>query len=198
MRLTALLLLLAAACGPSATSEEAAWARVMKFAQQHRQRWTADDRVAAHRLVRHYIDLPRHDHPEWLARAYPMLWRLLRSDPHADRNELLMDIRGMERYSSFPVSRFIEPARLLAERNIDLDYAERLGRRGVIEAHRYFARHPEEGDTPATIAGVVARAHESLGIVLTKRGRRAEAVQEFEAAARMRSVAARGARTIAP
>jgi len=120
-----------------------------------------------------------------------MQWRLLKNDPKADRDELLMAIRGMEEYASFPVSRFIEPARLLAERNIDLDYAERLGRRGIVEAHRYFQRHPEEEDTPEFIAGVVARAHESLAIVLEKRGRHAEAEQELVAARAMSAQARR-------
>jgi len=184
VRLAALLLLLVA-CS-RATPEEAAWARLTKFAAQHRYRtWTADDRVTAHRLVQAYTDLPRHDDRQRAGRAYTMLWRILKNDPRADRNELLMAVRGMEEYASFPVPRFIEPARLLAERNIDLPYAEHLGRRGVIEAHRYFQRHPEENDTPQYIAGVVARAHESLGIVLKKRGRDAEAEQEFEAAKRM-------------
>jgi hypothetical protein len=183
VRLAALLLLLAACTCMS--PEEAAWARLTKFGTQHRYRtWTADDRATAHRLVRAYIDLP-HDNRQRTGRAYTMLWRILRSDPRASRDELLMAVHGMEEYASFPVSRFIEPARLLAERNIDLDFAEHLGRRGVIEAHRYFQRHPEENDPPQYIAKVVARAHESLGIVLQKRGRRAEAEQELEAARRM-------------
>ena len=184
MRLAALLLLLAACT--RMTPEEAAWARLTKFGTQHRYRtWTADDRATAHRLVRAYIDLPRHDNRQRTGRAYTLLWRILRSDPRAGRDELLMAVRGMEEYASFPMPRFIEPARLLAERNIDLDYAEHLGRRGVIEAHRYFHRHPDEGDTPQFIVGVVARAHESLAIVLEKRGRRGEAEQERVAAAAM-------------
>lgn len=184
MKRAALLLLLAACTRTS--PEEAAWARLTKFGAQHRYRtWTAEDRATAHRLVRAYIDLPAVENRERAGRAYTMLWRILRSDPRAGRDELLMAIRGMEEYASFPVPRFIEPARLLAERNIDLDYAEHLGRRGVIEAHRYFQRHPEENDPPQYIARVVARAHESLGIVLQKRGRRAEAEQELEAARRM-------------
>jgi hypothetical protein len=188
VRWAALLLLFAAACGPRLTPEEAAYARLTQFAARHRtgsRNWTAEDRAATHRLVRAYLGLPRHDHPDWQGRAYTMLWRLLRNDPRADRGELMSAIRGMEQYASFPVPRFIEPARWLAERNVDLDYAERLARRGVIESHRYFQRHPEEEDTPRFIAGVVARAHESLAIVLEKRGRRGEAEQERVAAAAM-------------
>ena len=189
MRLAALLLLLAACTRMS--PEEAAWARLTKFGTQHRYRtWTADDSATAHRLVRAYIDLPRHDNRQRTGRAYTLLWRVLRNDPRAGRDELLTTAHGMEEYASFPVSRFIEPARLLAERNIDLAYAEHLGRRGVIEAHRYFQRHPEENDPPEFIAGVVARAHESLGIVLKKRGRDAEAEQEFVAARRVAAHAA--------
>jgi len=183
----ALLLLFVAACGPRLTPEEAAYGRLTRFFVEHRysRNWTAADRATAHRLVRAYLDLPRHEHPQWQGRAYVALWRLLKNDPRADRNELLGAIRGMEQYATFPVPRYIEPARLLAERNIDLDYAERLARRGVVDAHRYFQRHPEEGDTPRYIAGVVARAHESLAIVLEKRGRRGEAEQERVAAAAM-------------
>jgi len=189
VKLAALLLILAV-CS-RATPEDAAWARLTKFATQHRYRtWTADDRATAHRLVRAYIDLPRHDNRQRTGRAYTMLWRILENDPRAGRDELLMAVRGMEEYASFPMPRFIEPARLLAERNIDLDYAEHLGRRGVIEAHRYFQRHPEENEPPEFIAGVVARAHESLGIVLKKRGRDAEAEQEFVAARRVAAHAA--------
>ena len=190
MRGAALLLLFVAACGPKLTPEEMAYARLERFLGQHRtsRNWTSDDRAAAHRLVRAYLDLPRHEHPEWQGRAYPMLWRIVRRDPRADRGELLMAIRGMEQHASFPLPRFIESSRLLAERNIDLDYAERLARRGVIESHRYFQRHPEENDSPKFIAGVVARAHESLAIVLEKRGRYGEAEQErFAAAAMFRS-----------
>ena len=182
MKRLALLLLLVACMAP----EEAAWQRLTKFAAQHRYRsWTVQDRATAHRLVREYLALPAQKDRERAGRAYTMLWRILRSDPKAGRNELLMAIRGMEEYASFPVPRFIEPARVLGERGIELDYAEHLGRRGVIEAHRYFQRHPEENDSPQSIAKVVARAHESLGIVLRKRGRNAEAEQEFEAARRV-------------
>jgi thiol-disulfide isomerase/thioredoxin len=185
----ALLLLVFVACNrtPSLTPEQQAHAQMTQFFAKHRnsRNWTAADRATAHRLIRAYTDLPRHDNRQWAGRAYTMLWNFVKRDPKADRNELLLAIRGMEQYASFPVNRFIEPARLLAERNIDLDYAEHLGRRGVVESHRYFQKYRQEDDTPEFIASVVARAHESLAIVLRKRGRDAEAEQEFVAAGRV-------------
>jgi thiol-disulfide isomerase/thioredoxin len=185
----ALLLLLAVACNRarSLTPEEEAHARLTQFFAQHHnvRKWSPADRATAHRLLRAYTDLPRHDNRIWAGRTYTMLWNFLKRDPKADRNELLLAIRGMEQYASFPVNRFIEPARLLAERNIDLPYAEHLGRRGVIESHRYFQQHRQEDDTPEFIASVVGRAHEALAFVLQKRGRDAEAEQELVAAGRV-------------
>ena len=194
MKRLALLLFLAVACTRThLTPEEEANARLTDFVAKHRsmRSWSAADKATAHRLVRAYTDLPRHDNREWAGRAYTMLWRLLKDDPKADRSELLMAIHGMQEYAEYPVPRYIEPARLLAERNIDLDYAELLGRRGVIESHRYFQRHPEWEVRPAFVASVVARAHESLAIVLQKRGRGAEAEQERLAAAAMSAQARR-------
>ena len=186
MKRAALLLLVVAACN-RVTPEQRAHAQMTEFFAKHRnsRNWSAADKAEAHRLVRAFTDLPRHDNREWAGRAYTMLWNMTKRDPHADRGELLIAIRGMEQYASFPVNRFIEPARLLAERNIDLDYAERLGRRGIIEAHEYFQKYRQPDDTPEFIASVVGRAHESLAIVLQKRGRDAEAEQEFVAAGRV-------------
>lgn len=186
MKRAALLLLLVAACD-GMTTEQRAHARMTEFLAQHRnsRNWTAAEKAKAHALVRAFTDLPRHDNREWAGRAYTLLWNMAKRDPKADRDELLYAIRGMEQYASFPVNRFIEPARLLAERNLDLDYAERLGRRGVIESHQYFQKYRQVDDTPEFIASVVGRAHESLAIVLQTRGRDAEAEQEFVAAGRV-------------
>ena len=159
MKRAALLLLVFVACHrtPSLTPEQEAHAQLTQFLAKHRnsRNWSAADRATAHRLIRAYTDLPRHDNRQWAGRAYTMLWNFVKRDPKADRNELLLAVRGMEQYASFPVNRFIEPARLLAERNIDLDYAEHLGRRGIIESHRYFQKYRDENDTPEFIAGVV-------------------------------------------
>ncbi|HEV2722204.1 MAG TPA: hypothetical protein VG323_19455, partial [Thermoanaerobaculia bacterium] len=166
MRRAAVLLLFVAACQ---TPEEAAHARLMRFVEQHPPgKWTVTDRMEVHRLARAYLDLPHHEHRRWMTVSYGALWSVLRDDPEADRNELLRTAHGMEEYGYFPRWRFVEPARLLAERNIDLDYAEHLARRGIVESHRVFRRHPE-APRPWQ-AEVIGEAHESLGIVLRKRG----------------------------
>ena len=186
MKRAALLLFVVAACH-RLTPEQQAHAQLEEFFAKHHnvRKWSAADRVEAHRVLRAFTDLPRHDNREWAGRAFTMLWNMTKRDPKADRGELLYAIHGMEQYASFPLNRFVEPARLLAERNIDLDYAERLGRRGVLEARPYFQKYPQPDDTPEFVNSVVGRAHESLAIVLQKRGRDAEAEQEFVAAGRL-------------
>jgi len=184
-RLTLLLLLLAA-CAPKVAQEEAQHAELTKWFFTHRdaRKWKPGDRETAHRLLRTYAELPRHEHREWAGRTYTMYWNFLKRDPKADTKELLTAVRGMEEYASFPLNRFIEPARLLAQRGIDLDYAERLGRRGIVESHRYFQKYHQDDDTPEFIAGIVGKAHGALAFVLQKRGRDTEAEQEFVAAGR--------------
>ena len=186
MKRVALLLLLLTACAPKRTAEEDAHEQLAQWFAKHRdmRQWKAGDRETAHRLLRTYAELPRHDHREWAGRSYTMYWNFLRRDPKADPKELLTAIRGMEQYASFPLNRFVDPARLLAQRDIDLAYAEHLGRRGVVESHRYFETNRQPDDTPEFINSVVARAHASLAFVLQKRGRDGEAEQEFVAAGR--------------
>jgi thiol-disulfide isomerase/thioredoxin len=186
VRRLALLLLLLAACAPKVTPEEDAHRELTQWFAAHRsaRKWSAADRETAHRLLRSYAALPRHEHRDWAGRAYTMYWNFLKRDPKADPKELLTAIQGMEEYASFPLNRFVEPARLLAQRGLDLEYAERLGRRGIVESHRYFQKYRHDDDTPEFIAGVVGKAHASLAFVLQKRGRDAEAEQEFVAAGR--------------
>src|SRR5437764_1134255 len=68
-----------------------AQAQLTQCRARHRnsRNWGAADRATAHRLIRAYTDLPRHDNRQWAGRAYTMLWNFVKRDPKADRNELM-------------------------------------------------------------------------------------------------------------
>jgi thiol-disulfide isomerase/thioredoxin len=148
----------------------------------------AADRLKYGEKLREFIARPEHKHPEILGSAYMQLFRLDATDPQSNAKELVEVIRGMDRYeTSNPHIKYAMAAETLADRGIELAYAEDLARRGIPAMAKYMeegrADYGTNYDRNAKFFN--AQMHDALGWVLIREGKRREGETALKAAYRL-------------
>ncbi len=146
------------------------------------------DPAAYRAKLRAFIDRPEHKHLDMLGSAYTQLFRVELADAHVDAKELLETIRGMDRYESgnFHI-KFAMSAEALADRGVELAYAEDLARRGIPAMANYMEenRAAYGTDYERNSTAFNAEMHDALGWVLIREGKRREGKRELDAAFRL-------------
>jgi len=148
----------------------------------------AADPAKVRQKLREFIARPEHKHPEILGSVYTQLFRVEAGDPRSSAEDLADAIRGMDRYeeSNFHI-KYAMAAETLADRGIELAYAEDLARRGIPAMERYM----EEGradygtDYERNAKFFNAQMHDALGWVLIREGKRREGEAELRTAYRL-------------
>jgi thiol-disulfide isomerase/thioredoxin len=151
-------------------------------------RAVAADRVKYREKLREFIARPEHKHPEVLGSVYMQLFRVEAADPRSSAKDLTDAIRGMDRYEgSNPHVKYAMAAETLADRGIELAYAEDLARRGIPEMEKYMeeARADYGTDYERNARFFNAQMHDALGWVLVREGQRREGEAELKAAYRL-------------
>lgn len=150
---------------------------------------TAEEKSEKRKLLRAFIELPHHDDPQFLAAAYQKLFYSLKEDPAAATDRQLLEAaRGMEpEGEETPVWTFTAIARGLADRRIELEYAEKMARKALAAAPAAIDEDRRLGgleptDMAKMEASVNATVHDTLGWVLLQKGESAAAHKELAAA----------------
>ncbi|HEV2718554.1 MAG TPA: TlpA disulfide reductase family protein [Thermoanaerobaculia bacterium] len=151
-------------------------------------RASAADPVAYRAKLRAFIDRPEHKNLEVLGSAYLQLFRVDAAEPHSDAKELLETVRGMDRYETDNLHvKYAMAAETLADRGIELAYAEDLARRGVPAMAKYMEDNRADygTDYERNAKAFNAQVHDALGWVLIREGKRREGRRELSAAYRL-------------
>lgn len=171
----------------SYAAEQVLWNRYLAAVRSASPKRTDEEKAAQRKLLREMIDYPHHDSAPLVAAAYQSLFFLSYDDPATTDKELLEMIHRMELSGEqSPDQVFGTAARALADRKIELAYAEELARRALAGVPRVLAEEKTMTSDPADLAKLEAyingNVHDTLGWVLLQKGDTAAAKKELLAA----------------
>ncbi|HEV7922298.1 MAG TPA: redoxin domain-containing protein [Thermoanaerobaculia bacterium] len=171
----------------SYAAEQVLWNRYIAALRAGTGEKTPEQKAESRRLLRAMIDYPHHASAPLVAAAYESLFYLLNEDPATTNQELLNAVRHMELAGEeSPDQVYGAGARALADRGIELAYAEELARKAVAGAPRVLADEKTATSDPAELAQAEAYinggVHDTLGWVLLQKGDAAGAKKELLAA----------------
>ncbi|HKO56293.1 MAG TPA: redoxin domain-containing protein [Thermoanaerobaculia bacterium] len=173
----------------SFAAEQVLWNRYIAFLRRGTgAEKTPEEKAEARQLLRAMIDYPHHDSEMLVASAYQSLFHLLNEDPTTQDAELLDVIRRMQPAGEQqPDQAYTAAALALADRKLELGYAEELARKAVASAELMIADEKSGMDPdPAEMAKIEAyingAVHDTLGWVLLQKGQTAAARKELLAA----------------
>ncbi|MBV9494438.1 MAG: redoxin domain-containing protein [Acidobacteria bacterium] len=168
--------------------EQILWARINDADHDGGERML-EEKAAKRKLLQEFVSRPHFDDPMLRASGYQQLFYSFKEDPAAatDR-QLLESAKGMEPVGEETlVQSFVDIARVLADRRIELDYAERMARKAIAGAAVAIEEDRRLGGIdPADQAKYEGytngNVHDALGWVLLQKGELAAANKELLAA----------------
>jgi thiol-disulfide isomerase/thioredoxin len=172
----------------SFAAEQVFWNRYLAFLRRGTgAEKTPEEKAEARRLLRAMVDYPYHDSEALVPAAYLSLFHLLKDEPTTKDEELLDVIRRMQPAGEQqPDQAYGAAARALADRKLELAYAEELARKSLAAAELMIADERAMDSDPENLAKAEAyingMVHDTLGWVLLQKGRTAAAKKELLAA----------------
>lgn len=171
----------------SYAAEQVLWNRYINSLKTGSAVKTDEQKAEQRKMLRAMIDYPHHDSAHLVAAAYQSLFFLIYDEPTTTDKEVVDVIHRMEPAGEeSPDSVYAGGARALADRKIELAYAEELARKALAAAPRLIADEKTVTSDPAELAQAEAYINggirDALGWVLLQKGDTAAAKKELLAA----------------
>jgi thiol-disulfide isomerase/thioredoxin/Tfp pilus assembly protein PilF len=149
------------------------WGRYTAFAKKHpAAHEDAALRDEVKKIVRDYLEYRTDEEDVYYRRGgYWALYRILKADPQADASELVEAVQGMMSGQEPDPQTAAGVATLLATRNVRLNLAEEIARRGYDAYPAFAASIVQGGEEPLFLLKTRAILHDALGWVMLQRGR---------------------------
>jgi thiol-disulfide isomerase/thioredoxin/Tfp pilus assembly protein PilF len=166
-------------------ASRAMWGRYTAFMKKHGAAAYEDAALRAElkKIVRDYLEYQTDEEDIYRRGGYSALFGILKADPQAGEAELVEAVQGMSSELKSDPQTAASVATLLATRNVRLDLAEEIARRGY-DAYPAFAAPIIQGggDEPLFLAKIRAIVHDALGWVMLQRGQTEAARNQLFAA----------------
>lgn len=171
-------------------SREAEWVLVNRARQlasdlyQQKEKKDPAMQAAYQKLLRDYVNRPRHFHKGLLGESYRNLFFQLKEDPSANSAELLAVAKGMMEHEKMNIhSTYPAAAIALAERKTNFREAEAWARAGILEAKKKIDSQRQfyktEAEYEKALNWMTAMMYDALGWVFFHEGRLADAEREL-------------------
>lgn len=173
-------------------SPEAQWIQlnaIRAFRSTHRDSLYSTPSLKAEykEKLRDFIDWPHHPNESLLGEAYRNLFMIVQDDSTVSVDTLLNVVKGMDKYEELnPHIVYAEAPLALAEREIALDYAAELARRGISAGKEQVrdrrTMYDTEREYQRRLAGAEARFRDALGWVYFRDGQFENAERQLQEA----------------
>jgi thiol-disulfide isomerase/thioredoxin/Tfp pilus assembly protein PilF len=153
-------------------ASRAMWGRYTAFMKKHAAAAyeNAALRAELKKIVRDYLEYQTDDEDIYRRNGYSALYGIAKADPQSSEAELVEAAQGMSSELKSDPQTAAGVATLLATRNVRLDLAEEIARRGYDAYPAFAASMTEGGDEPLFLVKIRAILHDALGWVMLQRG----------------------------
>jgi Tfp pilus assembly protein PilF/thiol-disulfide isomerase/thioredoxin len=153
-------------------ASRAMWGRYTAFTKKHAADAHEDAarRAEMKKIVRDYLEYRTDEEDIYRRGGYSALYRILKADRQAGEAELVEAVQGMRSELESDPQTAAGVATVLATRNVRLDLAEEIARRGYDAYPAFAASIIQGGDEPLFLVKIRAILHDALGWVMLQRG----------------------------